>query len=341
MTDFADSPPDLACAIASPSERIREALCERAEGLREFGYRRADAEFLLAAALLGGYFLRRQYLDYVGCRSGGTDTRMLKLAESNGHAVHVAGKGLVRLRGTSLYRAIRCEGSLAGREGAWGVIKKRLLILDYFLEPREGGAWLLTEFDKAGYFDSLGIPAERFPASVRSRGGRPRVFADGFPITAASGDPPVVSFSYAHTGSTDRGMLRHLALHEPLAAALAHRDVACEWVMLSDSPAQFPRLRNAWRRWCESVARDWREREYFALRLDVEKRNWGSLSRDSVEHYADLCSKCTSDGSERRYREWLESGAPPRQPGGDFVEACRYRELLLDRDYALADKVVR
>ena len=36
-------------------------------------------------------------------------------------------------------------------------------------------------------------------------------------------------------------MRRQLTLHDPLAAALASRGVGCEWVMLADSPGQFPR----------------------------------------------------------------------------------------------------
>ena len=324
-----------------PSETARAALRERAGTLAGFGYRPADAEFLVAAALLGSHFVRRQHLHYVGCRAGGTDTKFLRLAESNGHAVPVVGKQLYRLRGASLYRAIRCNDGLARRATAWAAIKKSLLSIDFFFEASGGGGWLLCEADKAAYFKSLGVPAEAFPLSPRSRGGRPRIFPDGFPITRASGKPPVISFSYAHSGSTHQAMVRHLTLYEPLVAALAHRGLASEWVVLADSPMQFARLRHGWRLWRENAARDWVEREYFALRLDVDKRNWSGLSRDSVERYARLSAECSGRGVEPRYRKWLASGSPPRQPGGDFPESCTYREVLLERDYAIADKAVR
>ena len=318
-----------------------EALLERAARLAEFGYRPAEAEFLAAAALLGGYFLRRQYLRYAGCRSGGSDTRFLKLAESTGHAVAIVGKGLFRLRGSSVYKAIRCEDGPRRREGSWAAIKKRLLALDYFLEATPRGPWLLSGADKAAYFASLGIPAERFPASARSRGSSPGFFADGFPIAATGDDPPVVSFSFAQTGSTDQALARHLLLYEPLATSLADRGFECLWVMLADSPVQFPRLRHAWRHWRANVSRDWQEREFFELRLEVEKRNWSSLSRDSVERYACLCGRFSGHATDRRFRKWLYEGSPPRTPGGDLAESCRYREIFLDRDYSLADKVVR
>lgn len=324
-----------------PSEETRAALHERAGSLARFGYRPADAEFLVAAALLGSHFVRRQHLYYVGCRAGGTDTKFLRLVESNGHAVPVVGKQLYRLRGASLCRAIRCNDGFARRATAWAAIKKSLLAIDYFLEAKIGGGWLLSEADKAAYFESLGVPAETFPLSPRSRGGRPRIFPDGFPITTASGKSPVVSFSYAHSGSTHQAMLRHLTLYEPLVAALAHRGLASECVVLADSPMQFARLRHAWRLWRDNAARNWVEREYFALRLDVDKRNWSGLSRDSVERYARLSAECSGRSVEARYREWLASGSPPRQPGGDFSESCKYREVLLERDYAIADRAVR
>ncbi len=317
-----------------------EGLSERAARLQEFGYRPTEGEFLVAAALLGGYFLRRQYLRYVGCRSGGSDTRFLRLVESTGHAAAIVGKGLYRLRGSSVYRAIGCEDGWRRREAGWAAIKKRLLTLDYFLEVAPSGPWLLSGSDKAAYFASLDIPEERFPSSARTRGSRPQFFADGFPVASAGGDLSVVSFSFAHTGSTGQALDRHLALYEPLAASLARRGFECLWVMLADSPVEFPRLRHAWRRWRGIVSRDWQEREYFELRLDVEKRKWSSLSRDSVERYACLCNRFTGKGTNRRYRNWLDEGSPPWEPGADLARACRYREILLDRDYALADKVV-
>lgn len=324
-----------------PPEAVREALRERAAPLTEFGYRPVDAEFLAAAALLGGYFARRQYLAYVGCRQGGTDDRFLRAAESGGHAAAVVGRSLFRLKGASLHRSIRCEEGMARRAAGWATVKKRLLALDYFLEARPNGAWLLSESDKAEYFASIGIPADRFPVAARRRKGAARAFADGFPVVAASGERPEVSFSFAHTGATAAGLRRQLTLHEPLAAALASPGVGCEWVMLADSPGQFPRLRHAWRLWHDRTRRDWRELEFFALRQKVEQRNWSGLSRACVERYAALLAICSGEGADARYRKWLEKGAPPRGTGEDFASLSRYREVLLDRDYSIAERVSR
>ena len=320
------------------SDGIRGELRERAAGLADFGYRSAEAEFLAAAALLGGYFVRRQFRSYAGYAPGGAEVRLLRRAEAHGHAVPVAGKSLYRVTGADLCRSVGCEDSLSRRGAARRGIKRRLLALDYVLESESAGRWLLDQPTKAAHFESLGVPSDAFPASARTKAGRSRRFPDPLPIKAASGDHPAAEFCYAHSGESERGLNLHLARHEPLAAALHCRGIACCWAVLADSPGQFPRLRGAWRRWRARVLRDWEETDLFGLRLVVERREWSRLTKEDIDRYARLRSECVSTGVEKRYRKWLDRGAPPRQDGGDFAEACRYREVLLDHDYSVADK---
>ena len=129
--------------------------------------------------------------------------------------------------------------------------------------------------------------------------------------------------------------------HEPLAAALARRGIACEWVVLADTEAQFARLRDAWRRWRARAERDWSEGEYFELRRLVDKRRWQQLSRENVERYAYLSNLHGTAAAEQRYRAWARDGAQPRNPSGDFAASCRYREVLMEFDYAAADAASR
>ena len=320
----------------------RETLRAQAAGLKRFGYRPVNAEFLASAALLGGYFLRRQYRSFAGCRKGGAEVSLLRRAVQHGHATPVVGKTLYRLGGASLYRALGpgAAGASARSRARRGV-KQRLLMLDYFVELGGEGRWLLTETDKVDHFSSLGIPADRFPIAARKRAGKPRVFADGFPIRLVADDSPTVVFSYAHAGATETGMVRHLERYEPLAASVAWLGIACQWDVLADSPVQFLRLRRAWRRWRDRLERDWAEGEYFELRQAVEKRRWDALSRESVERYAHLLALHCTDGTERRYVAWLENGAPGRAHATCLASSCGYREVLLDHDYAAADAVAR
>ncbi len=216
-----------------------------------------------------------------------------------------------------------------------------LLVLDYWIARIGEGRLLLTAAHKAAYFASLGIGEDCFPAAAGNRQNGRKLFPEGFPIGAASPGSESVRLTYAHAGSSAHGMERHLASHEPLAAALAQRDIACEWVVLADTEAQFARLRDAWRRWQARAERDWSEGEYFELRRLVDKRRWRQLSREDVERYAYLSGLHRTAGAEQRYHAWARDGAHPRNPGGDFAASCRYREVLMEFDYSAADAASR
>ena len=73
---------------------LRDILRDCAEGLARFGYRAADAEFLVLAGFAGGHFVRRQFRAYARCGRGGRETAMLRCAADSGHIVSVVGKSL-------------------------------------------------------------------------------------------------------------------------------------------------------------------------------------------------------------------------------------------------------
>lgn len=320
---------------------IAADFLRRAERVEALGYRSVEAEFLTAVALLGGFFVRRQYRAFSGSGKGGAEVQLARRAKTNGH-VRVNGRrpALYRLCGASLFRAVGCDDPGSGAGRAPRAAKQRLLVLDYWIAHAGGRPLLVTAADKAAYFASLGIGEDCFPTAVRNRKGRRKFFPDGFPIGAASPGSEAVRFTYANAGSSAYGMERHLATHEPLAAALAQRDIPCEWEVLADTEAQFARLRDAWRRWMARAMRDWSEGEYFELRWLVDKRRWQQLSKEDVERYAHLNGLHRS-AAEQRYRDWARNGARSRIPGGDFAASCRLREVLMEFDYTAADAASR
>lgn len=340
-TGTAEAPPG-GTGAAQQGAVIGADFFERAERVEKLGYRSVEAEFLTAVALLGGFFVQRQFQTFCGGRRGGAEVRLVRRVQANGHVKTNRHKPrLYRLCGASLFQAVGCDDPGSGAGRARRAAKQRLLVLDYWISRIGEGQFSLTAADKAAYFAALGIGEDCFPAAVRTRQNRRRYFPDGFPIGAPEESRAPVRFIYAHAGSSVHGMERHLAGHEPLARALAQRGIACEWVVLVDSVAQFARLRHAWERWLARVERDWSEGEYFELRRLVDKRRWKDLSRESVERYASLGAQHVGAAVERRYREWVRSGAPARKPGGDFAAACRYREVLMEFDYAAADAACR
>src|SRR3984893_17108143 len=59
---------------------------ERVEALRRFGYTEREAGFVCLAALHGGYFLLRQYCQYLGKEIGGTAATLVQKALAKKHA---------------------------------------------------------------------------------------------------------------------------------------------------------------------------------------------------------------------------------------------------------------
>src|SRR5438093_7087639 len=59
---------------------------ERIRAIRQLGYTEREAAFLCIAALHGGYFLRRQYCDFLGKENGGTAAALVQKTLARGHA---------------------------------------------------------------------------------------------------------------------------------------------------------------------------------------------------------------------------------------------------------------
>ena len=59
---------------------------ERTRALTRFGYTGSEAGFLCMAGLHGGYFLRRQYAEFLGRQDGGTVGQLIEKALDLGHA---------------------------------------------------------------------------------------------------------------------------------------------------------------------------------------------------------------------------------------------------------------
>src|SRR5438876_11037691 len=82
---------------------------ERIARLEELGYTEREASFLVLAALHSGYFLRRQYQEFLGMSPGHADATLAEKVVAKGHAQAFSslGKTLVyHLCTRSFYNAI-------------------------------------------------------------------------------------------------------------------------------------------------------------------------------------------------------------------------------------------
>jgi hypothetical protein len=66
-------------------------MAQRAEALKGFGYTDREAGFLAIAALHGGYFLRRQFPEFIGKELGGTAAALIEKLLARKHATVAAG----------------------------------------------------------------------------------------------------------------------------------------------------------------------------------------------------------------------------------------------------------
>jgi hypothetical protein len=186
---------------------------ERVEVIKGFGYNEREAAFLCRAALDGGYFLRRQYADFLSRETGGTVNALAeKLLEQN-HARPLTALNntkIYHLASRPFYTSIGEPDNRNRREHAPAAIKTRLMGLDFALANPEY-LYLATEREKLNYFtDTLGIPLSDLPwkryVSRKSRSTTTRYFVDKYPIFLKEPGEvervATISFCFVDPGST-------------------------------------------------------------------------------------------------------------------------------------------
>jgi hypothetical protein len=184
---------------------------QRIEALREFGYNEREASFLALAALHSGYFVRRQYNRFVGCKHGKAVVQLVKRLSANGHSrttVFPNNTGVYHLCSRPLYQALGDPNNRNRRRRSPVAIKTKLMALDFVLADPDL-EYLATEREKAEHFTNhRSIPPDLLPKRIypakRSGDKTVRYFVDKLPIFLPSEDslsPPVVSFCYVDPGA--------------------------------------------------------------------------------------------------------------------------------------------
>jgi hypothetical protein len=176
--------------------------------LRKLGYTEREAAFLYLIGMHTGYFLRRQFLQFLRREDGAMAQRFLlkSMEREHVHAIEYAsGRHIYHLKSKTVYRILDQENSQNRRAKADTEIKLRLMQLDYLLD-HFGEAFLETAERKVQFFhDRLNIPLESLPRIVYRGLGtdmQTRYFADRFPISiqTATNNAPLVRFAYIDVG---------------------------------------------------------------------------------------------------------------------------------------------
>jgi hypothetical protein len=193
--------------------------------LRAFGYTEVEARFLYLVATHSGYFTVRQFLDFVGAKSGKRNARLVEKLFSLSHASaqRYTRRSLVyHLCSRQLYSAIGKDYLRNRREHELPHIKTRLLALDFILAHPKEDYFETAEAKRRYFVERFKVSENLFaPSDGRSNG---ITFADRFPLCVAYPSPhymPVVTFTYVDPEhrSLD-GYLAHLRTYRPLFRGL-------------------------------------------------------------------------------------------------------------------------
>jgi hypothetical protein len=219
---------------------------ERVNNLKAFGYTDRESEFLCRAALISGYFVRRQFLTFANRTWGKLDTSLAEKAVQNGHAKPITfrhKREVFSFCSKAFFEALGDTDNRNRRSHEVFTIKSRLITLDFVLAHSDW-EFLATEREKTSFFcDKLGISVEHLPTKrYRAKDSvelTHRLFVHKYPIAvdpSSSPTSPVVVFGYVDQGvHTTSGFDSYLEQYRGLLI----RVPSCRLVYISTAVTNF------------------------------------------------------------------------------------------------------
>lgn len=196
--------------------------------IAKLGYTWREAAFLHLVGTTSGFFLYRQYCEFIDRKLGALAQQLAEKGVASGH-IEVLPYGQRRhvyhLKSRTIYGVLGNADSYYHRQKGDAEIKTRLMVLDYLLANRKQ-TFLALEEEKVGFFlDNFQVPKSVLPCRlmVTSDGAAPvatRYFPERFPIYMA--EPPNCKSAQVHFTYFDYGALsikrfvRFLETHKPL-----------------------------------------------------------------------------------------------------------------------------
>lgn len=293
---------------------------ERIHAIQSLGYGDAEARFLCLAALHSGYFVRRQFLAFVGAPKGWRDDAFTQKLIARKHCVATAFRHnhmVYRLSSKPFFATLDEHDNRNRREKQPATIKNKLMALDFVLEHQEL-SYVATEAEKIEYFTSgAHVPLENLPAKryQSSRNGQStlRYFVEKFPIfiSMPGAEISTVSFCYVDEGvvSTD-GFKTFFTHYQPLFSSLAGYRI----VYVAAQPYLIEKARrifNGHQRKDLTAPLDPLTRDllnYFQDRRKYEARDFSGFDTARIVHYREQKQRFVGFGFDDLYRRWLEEG---------------------------------
>jgi hypothetical protein len=283
-------------------------MTDRAKALAALGYTDNQALFLELAALQTGYFLRKQFNDFLGRQCGALAQVFIERSLEKGHIATLENFGTRRIYhavGHGLFRALGDENNRNRRSHQPATIRRRLMALDYCLAVKHTD-WLLTERDKREFFKSKGVAEDELPFEMF--GATKRFFVDKQPLAVGLGKSPMLVF-------VDEG-LRSLSQWEMFLRAhrlLVQRLGQATVVFAGTQPGRFVAAENMFRRIVSGASASGsldpsRLKRYFEARKHFEARQYSSFDQLRLDQLREDRKVFVGERIEGFYAGWIASG---------------------------------
>ena len=322
--------------------------------IERLGYSPEEAEFLCLAAVHSGYFVRRQFNDFMGRGRGGGAQRFVEKLLGRHHARSTRyrlNQVIYHIRAKKIYNRLGQSDNRNRREKAPLTIKRKLMSLDFVLAHR-CERFLPTEFEKLAYFTGergvalSDLPARRYP-SRRSGASTDRYFVDKLPVYVTASDAslcsPVVHFAYIDEGAeTLQGFETFLHQYQRLFRGVGT-------IELVYAATGTPRLQEAGRCFHRffaaapgparpaSNSEGLRLLDFFRTRRKVELKEFQGLDAERIVRLREERKEFGGPEFEALYRAWIATGdrVVVNPESAPLPERIRFRPMLLAHDYDL------
>lgn len=286
----------------------------------KFGYTERESQFLYVVATFSGYFLRRQFTEFLGISRGKIDDLFLDKAARSGHIREIPYQRLNRrcfhLRARPIYAIIGKENSANRKdaEGCRAALKLRLLdfVLDNFSED-----FLEEEADKIQFFtDQKALSRDLLPAKIYGNHEQTqttvRYFVDKLPLflSTDTGPSPVPTFTYFESEHPNfKDFPAHLNWYKPLLFALAGQ---YKLIYVADTPERFDRAQKQFEAVLSSPHRPHSQAllSYFRLKKLWEDKKFSQLTDQDLADLNRAAKRFSQPEHDKFYQLWLKGELP-------------------------------
>lgn len=331
---------------------------ERIRSVMRFGYSEPEGRFLCLAALHGGYFLPRQYRQFLGKEASGAASMLVQKALAKDHLkawTFLRNVNIYHLCARPFYAVLGQPDNRNRRERQPLTIKNKLMALDFVLAHPDR-QYLATEQEKVAYFTARGIDRSMLPAKLyhagNGQGLTPRFFVEKYPLfvspEAPASSESLVSFCFVDEGLLTVGRFEtFVTQYRPLLSSLSH----FRMVYVAASPRLFSAAKRAFEhilsgqfKRADGTPRSSivsRLLDHFDARNLYESHQFSSFDRAKLIRLRDDLNEFSGPEHQRLYERWKTEGPlvlrnplEPANRGTKPVDGS-FSHYLLEQNYDL------